>query len=144
MRYNLVCSGENPATNAGTTRKYALVAELADAPDLGSGRGNSVEVQVLSGAPKNLVLQNGIFSSKWLRRLREILQNKHPTQKKQPRTAYAVRGCFPSVGCIHEIGVRLLFCSVNTGCLTRFTASPTAGAAIFARFIHTPQRACRR
>ena len=53
MRYNLVCSGENPATDAGTTQEYALVAELADAPDSGSGRGNSVEVQVLSGAPKN-------------------------------------------------------------------------------------------
>ena len=29
----------------------ALVAELADALDSGSSRGNSVEVQVLSGAP---------------------------------------------------------------------------------------------
>ena len=31
--------------------KYAGVAELADAPDLGSG-GNPVQVQVLSPAPK--------------------------------------------------------------------------------------------
>ena len=31
---------------------YAGVAELADAPDLGSG-GNTVQVQVLSPAPKS-------------------------------------------------------------------------------------------
>ena len=38
---------------------YAPVAEQADAPDSGSGRGDSVQVRFLSGAPKIGKTQTG-------------------------------------------------------------------------------------
>ncbi len=47
----------SPQQSFTTTIKYAGVAELADAPDLGSG-GTPVQVQVLSPAPNN---RNPIF-----------------------------------------------------------------------------------
>ena len=45
------------------TPRRADVAELADALDSGSSRGNSVEVQVLSSAPKNSKELLGLISS---------------------------------------------------------------------------------
>ena len=66
------CSETNPISKMKLTSylftihsylltKYAGVAELADAPDLGSG-GTPVQVQVLSPAPKKvLVTRQGLF-----------------------------------------------------------------------------------